>query len=347
MKCASFGSALLIGLFNVAVGVASAAPPETLSLGDLVNHPDRWPATVTIPKDLRFGNGAVLHAGDKATVMDFDGSQVYLTAPPNLRFKAPAQACGFLDAANQAWAALTVAQRAVDSTSLANDPSLWPEKVALPGGISCNFGRLPQGAEVALLNVTDKGPEIAWPNSANRVSTDFPSTDVITRARQLALLDPGKRPSRIVAALEKVLVDSDGKPYHDDHLQNKKIFALYFGASWCPPCRAFSPDFVKYLNDTMPKHPELAVVMMSNDQQPDKMLEYMKEEKMPFPAVPLRDLNQSSLLLSYSAQLIPELFIVDRFGKVLASNDDHRGGRVDPKDTLAALNRILSAPSPG
>jgi thiol-disulfide isomerase/thioredoxin len=347
MRYAILGVIALVGSLNVMLSVASAAPPQTLTMADLVNHPDRWPATVTMPKELRFRNGAVLHAGDKATVADFDGSQVYLTAPPNLRFKAPPDACGFLEAANQAWAALTPAQRAIDQMTIANDPSVWPERVALPAGLTCNFGKLPAGTEVALLNVTSEGAEIAWPNSNNRVALDFAHADVINRARQVALTNPDKRPSRIVAALEKLLVDENGKPYHDERLPEKKIFVFYFGASWCPPCRAFSPDFVKYLNDAMPKHPELAVVLMSNDQQPDKMLEYMKEEKMPFPAVPLRDLNQNSLLLSYAAQVIPELVIVDRFGKVLASNDDHHGGRVDPKDTLATLGKLLAAPKPG
>lgn len=95
----------------------------------------------------------------------------------------------------------------------------------------------------------------------------------------------------------------------------------------------------------MPRPPELAVLLLSNDEQPDQMLAYMKKEKMPFPAVPLKDLNQSSLLSSYAAKMIPHLVIVDRFGRVLASNDDDHGNRVDPKDTIDALSKLLTAPT--
>ena len=88
---------------------------------------------------------------------------------------------------------------------------------------------------------------------------------------------------------------------------------------WCPPCRAFSPDFVKYVNETMPKHPELAVIFLNDDKQVNEMLAYMQQEKMPFPATNMKDWNQNSLLTSYSPQLILQLLvIVDRFGKLPA-----------------------------
>lgn len=41
---------------------------------------------------------------------------------------------------------------------------------------------------------------------------------------------------------------------------------------------------------------------------------------------------------------IPQLIIVDRFGNILASNDDHPGNRGDPKDTIGALDQLLAQP---
>jgi len=322
----------------------AAAPPDTLTLADLVNRPDRWPATVTLQRDFQFNNGAVVHSGDTARVVRFDGARVALVSG-KVSFLVTPQDCGLLDAANQAWAALSPAQRAVDPVSLPADRSLWPVRVALPNGMSCNFGKLPPGTEVSVLNITNQGPVLAWPDSTNRVSTDFGSTDVISRARQLVLLDPDKRPSRMAAALEGIMVDSDGKPFHDDHLADKKFFAFYFGAGWCPPCQSFSPDFVKFADDAMPKHPELAIVLLSDDHSPQEMLAYMKKENMPFPAVPLKNLQQSSLLVSYTAdtRLIPHLVIVDRFGKTLAANADPQGNLTDAMDTVATLDKLLNA----
>jgi hypothetical protein len=69
----------------------------------------------------------------------------------------------------------------------------------------------------------------------------------------------------------------------------------------------------------------------------------MKEAQMPFPGVPPDVLLKSNILVGYSAQMIPQLVIVDRFGKVLASNDDHHGNRGDPKDTIGELDSLLKS----
>jgi len=343
MKFIGFIVLMLIGfLGDVCI---AAAPPDTLTLTDLVNRPDRWPATVTLARDFQFNNGAVVHTGDSAQVKRFDGRQVALVAG-KVSFLATPQDCGLLEAANQAWAALSPAQRAIDSDSLPNDLTIWPVRVALPAGMSCSFGRLPPATEVVLLNITAKGPVIQWPNSNNRISTDFPGTDVIARARQLALIDPDKRPSRIAAALDGIMVDADGKPFHDEHLGDKRFFAFYFGAGWCPPCRTFSPDLVKYADDALPKHPELAMVLLSRDHSTQEMLAYMKEEKMPFPAVAPQALDQSNMLgtLTADTRMIPHMVVVDRWGKVLAANADGQGNLTDATDTISTLDKLLNAP---
>lgn len=344
MKIMAMIGLMMIGIFG---GVCiAAAPPDTLTLADLVNRPDRWPATVTVPQDMHFTNGAVVHAGDKAKVVVFDGRRLGL-AVGRIQFVAAPQDVGFLDAANQQWAALTVPQRAIDPESLPDDQSLWPVKIALTGGINCGFGRLPAGTEVSLLGVTKQSPIFAWPNSNNRVSTDFNGTDIINRARKLVLIDPAQRPSRIAAALDGIMIDADGKPYHDEHLQDKKFFALYFGAGWCPPCRTFSPDLVKFATDALPRHPELAIVLLSNEHQPQDTLAYMKDEKMPFPAVQPAQLDQCSLLTAYASttKLIPHFVVVDRFGKVLVDNTDGQGNLTDTSDAIATLQKLLSAPA--
>jgi len=341
MKQIALRILLLIGWIS-SVALA-AAPPDQLTLADLVNRPDRWPDTVILQNDYNFSSGGSAHKGDKVRVTGFDGSQVMVDTAADIVFGVAPQDCGLLDAANQAWAALTPAQRAIDLPTLVADASLWPNTLKLTAGMTCNWGALPAGTELILRRVSTEGVEFGWPNSPNWVNMDIAGTDVFNRARQLVLVDPDKRPSRIIAALQGHLVDSDGKPYQDPHLfQNTKIFVLYYGGGYCPPCQSFSPDLVKYLNDALPNHPELAAIYMSNDSTPDQMLAYMKQDKMPFPAVPLKDLNQSQVLLTYAAKLIPELVIIDRWGKILASNDDHNGNRGDPENTINDLKKILS-----
>jgi hypothetical protein len=341
---ASLGRVLIAVLCCLGAAAVRAAPPETLSLADLVNRPDRWPATLTLKRDFQFSNGNAVHQGEQLHIQRFDGAHLFVATLSNHLFGAAPEDCGLLESANQAWAALTPAQRAIDPESLAGDFSLWPATVATTAPIGSKFGRLPSGTQVRLISVTSKGMDIAWPNPPGRISIDFGSADLFARARQLALLDPAQRPSRVAAALEGLLVDADGAAYRDEHLGEKKFFALYFGANWCAPCHAFSPDFVKFLNDALPRHPELAVAMLSNDEDPAQMYAYMKAEKMPFPAVPLKALNGSGLLSSYAVKMIPHLVIVDRFGNILASNDDDTGNRADPRETIDALRKLLGEP---
>ena len=339
----TFNKLTLMGLvWGMGMAAAGAGAPDKLTLNDLVNHPERWPEMVTVTREFKLRNGTVVHQGDKVRLVEFNGTQVGVGAGSSL-FRIRPEDCGLLEAANQAWSALTPAQRAVDPDSLAGDVSLWPARVKVVSAINCNFGTLAPGTEVGLLKFTKQGAEVAWPNSNNRLEVNLDSTDVLSRARKLALVDADKRESRIALALHGLLVDADGKPYDDKQLAEKKYFALYFGANWCAPCHAFSPTLVKFLDVALPKHPELAAVMMSNDEQPAQMLTYMKEAKMPFPAVPLKDLNRSPLLLSYAAKMIPHMVVVDRFGKVLATNDDEQGNRSDPEDTVKALGRLLAA----
>jgi nucleoredoxin len=342
MKRIAFLAVLLVFLPTLAL----ADSPATLALSDLANRPDRWPDTVSISGDMSFPNGAVVHPTDKLRVQKFDGNQLVLIAPQNFLFAVRPQDCNFLDAANQAWSALTPAQRAIDATSLAADETLWPAQVTVEQPIKCQWGAMAAGTKVVLYGVNASNITIDWPNSNNRLNIDASMTDLILQARQLALLDPDKRPSRIAAALDGILVDSDGKPVHDPTLQNKKYFAFYSGAGWCPPCQAFSPDLVKYATATLPNHPELAFVMFNLDKTTPDMLAYMKQEQMPFPAVAMKDFTNCALLGFYSTEIIPDIVVCDRFGRIVATNIlDAQGTRGDPEDTLKALDKILNQPA--
>jgi nucleoredoxin len=164
-------------------------------------------------------------------------------------------------------------------------------------------------------------------------------TDAVARARELVAVAPEKRPSRIVAALKDAMVDSDGNAAKVD-VEGSKVFALYYSASWCGPCRQFSPSLVKYVNEVAAANPKLTVVLVSSDEKDADMFKYMKEDKMPFMAVPMA--KSPSVLLGYAKGSIPQLTIVDRYGKVLA--DSWNGQQyIGPKVALAGLDKLLKS----
>ena len=111
MKHSALMIVAVLGLFCGASFGAAVAPPDTLTLRDLVNHPERWPATVTLTRDYRFTSGAVAHQGDKARVLKFDGAQVGL-AVGKVMFRDKPESCGMARGRQLvAWAPLTPAQR--------------------------------------------------------------------------------------------------------------------------------------------------------------------------------------------------------------------------------------------
>jgi thiol-disulfide isomerase/thioredoxin len=87
-----------------------------------------------------------------------------------------------------------------------------------------------------------------------------------------------------------------------DLLQDKKIIALYFSASWCGPCRQFTPilvDFYKRMNE---KKKKFEVIFISKDQSAEQFGAYYS--KMPWLAVPLPVVQQIQAALSSKYQVM-------------------------------------------
>lgn len=338
------GKSLLQFACGALVAVAGhAAAPAVLTLADLPNHPDRWPARVAVQRDFKFSGGASVRKGQSVQVLDVRGATVAVDAGHDLTFEVPAGETDLVQAANQAWSKLTPAQREVDAAALLKDASLWPLTARATAGFTLANGTdLPPGGEYEFVSCTPEGVTLYSRAHRSMLQADLAATDTIARARELAALPREKRPARIPLALKGRLVDASGQPVTLDHLEDGQVFALYYGASWCGPCRAFSPTFVKFIRDAAPRNPRLVVVLLSNDKKDSDLYGYMKEEHMPWPAVPLATLETVPALMAYARGGIPQLAIVDPYGKLLA--EAYRGTTyVGPRVPLQALGKILDS----
>lgn len=326
-----------------AVQSAQAAQAEALTLQSLVNRPDLWPASVTLGKDFDFGGGTRAAAGQAVKVLEFNGAQVVVDAGANLVFAIAPEDCDLLGAANRTWAALTPAQRAVDAETLAKDASLWPERVTCFAEFGLDDGtRLAPDGEYELLAFERGGVKLYSREHSTTLFADLQQTDLVARARQRALIPPEERPSRIAAALKGKLVDAEGKPFTSPALESAQLYVLYFSASWCGPCRKFSPRLIEFVKQVAKDNPRLATVLMSNDKAPDEMLAYMKDEKMPWPAMPLATLQETPLLLGLAAGSIPHLVVLDRHGLVLATSAEN-GQWTGVDRPFAALEKLVAS----
>ena len=91
------------------------------------------------------------------------------------------------------------------------------------------------------------------------------------------------------------------------NVQGKRYLALYHGASWCPPCQAFSPVLAQFYHSA--KKDNFELVMVNYDKSLGEMQAYMRQHKMEFPAMS-RD-EAGAWGKAPSGTGIPNLVIID------------------------------------
>ena len=149
--------------------------------------------------------------------------------------------------------------------------------------------------------------------------------------------DSGFAKTEIYEKIQNLLVDPKGQPVKPSKLAKSKHVLLYFSAHWCPPCRAFTPELVKFYK----RHEKQAmeVVFVSSDRSEMDQLNYMKELKMPWVAVKYDAISESQLK-RFCGPGIPCLVALDERGAVVFDsyvNGEYVGPHKVLKDVEAKL----------
>ena len=120
----------------------------------------------------------------------------------------------------------------------------------------------------------------------------------------------------------RTLINAKGKKTTvEAALAGKKFIGLYFSAHWCGPCRAFTPQLVKFHEKCQRKKYPFEVIFVTSDKTEEDMFNYMKGEKMPWLALPFADSEGINALKTFfHVNGIPTLVIIDNKGNVISPN---------------------------
>jgi nucleoredoxin len=177
----------------------------------------------------------------------------------------------------------------------------------------------------------------------NKADQDYIKENHLTEA-PVASSQPTSLPeTELTGWLEKRLVARDGrrvKRARESALPQAEYIAFYFSASWCPPCRTFTPKLVDFYNEHRKAHDNFEIVFVSSDRNEDDREDYMVDYEMPWPAVDFDDAKDDTVR-NFSGKGIPCLVLVDRKGTVI-EHSYVNGKYMGPTRVMNKLGELLA-----
>jgi thiol-disulfide isomerase/thioredoxin len=120
--------------------------------------------------------------------------------------------------------------------------------------------------------------------------------------------------------------DPQGRPISLSSFKGKYVL-VDFWASWCHPCRMENPNVVAVFNKFKAKN--FTILSVSLDREKNPWLQAIKDDNLTWTHVSDLKFWNNDVALKYHVQTIPQNFLVDPSGKIVAKN--LRGGDLESK----------------
>ncbi|MCC7294179.1 MAG: carboxypeptidase regulatory-like domain-containing protein [Phycisphaerales bacterium] len=159
----------------------------------------------------------------------------------------------------------------------------------------------------------------------------------LTEARQEPPSRQGRGPAAGAAAPDFQVTTLEGKTLKLSDLKGKVVL-LDFWATWCGPCVAEVPNLVK-VRESFATREDFVMISISLDRDENALTKFAGERKMTWHHVFGEKGNADATAEKFGVYAIPALFLIDREGKIIAT--DLRGPDIQKKVTEA-----LDAKSP-
>lgn len=153
--------------------------------------------------------------------------------------------------------------------------------------------------------------------------------DTLYSARKKYLIDKDslEAMTRIgTSAIDFVEPDVDGNMISISSFKGKYLL-IDFWASWCGPCRAENPNLLAAYDEYKDKN--FTILGVSLDKVRDNWLKAVEEDKLPWTQTSALEGFQTASALSYGVNAIPQNYLIDPNGIIIAKN--LRGKQLEDK----------------
>jgi nucleoredoxin len=148
-------------------------------------------------------------------------------------------------------------------------------------------------------------------------------------AKQFDALTPSSSVFDVVMNGNLLILDGERFKDHKLTKRPKKYYVFYYTASWCGPCKAFTPQLIKFYNEH--KTENFEIVLISSDSDVKSMESYAAKNKMPWPQLKFDQLATFKGKFNHGVSGIPSVIVCDLKGNIVT-----RDGR-----DLAALEQLV------
>jgi nucleoredoxin len=123
-------------------------------------------------------------------------------------------------------------------------------------------------------------------------------------------------------ALDGYLVILEDKKFKDHKLSTKptKYYLFYYTASWCGPCKAFTPSLVKFYNANKPSSDEFEIILVTSDEDTKDMQKYAVGSGMNWPHLKHSRASGFKRKFKHPGSGIPNLVLTDLEGNLIKTS---------------------------